>query len=60
MFYLLYIQDFNVFSGLIIQQEKFAKSFYVIITEYFTEPDGLASKINSFLLKAFIISLHVL
>lgn len=55
MFYLLYIQDFNVFSGLIIQQEKFAKSFYVIITEYFTEPDGLASKINSFLLKTFII-----
>lgn len=55
MFYLLYIQDFNVFSGLFIQQEKIAKSFYVIITEYFTEPDGLASKINSFLLKAFII-----
>ena len=54
MFYLLYIQDFNVFSGLFIQQEKIAKSFYVI-TEYFTEPDGLASKINSFLLKAFII-----
>lgn len=55
MFYLLYIQDFNVFSGLFIQQEKIAKSFYVIIIEYFTEPDGLASKINSFLLKAFII-----
>lgn len=55
MFYLLYIQDFNVFSGLFIQQGKIAKSFYVIIIEYFTEPDGLASKINSFLLKAFII-----
>lgn len=55
MFYLLYIQDFNVFSGMFIQQEKIAKSFYVIITEYFTEPDGLASKINVFLLKAFII-----
>ena len=33
--YLLYIQDKEVLSGLFVQQEKLAKSFYVIISQYF-------------------------
>lgn len=53
--YLLYIRDIQVFSGIIIQQEKLAKSFYVIITEYFNGIERLPSKINKFLLGCFSI-----
>ena len=53
--YLLYIRDWQVFSWLFIQQEKLAKSFYIIITEYFNNIPGLPGKINKFLLECFTI-----
>ena len=51
--YLLYIRDFQVFSGLFIQQEKLAKSFYIIILEYFK--NITPKKVNGILLKCFVI-----
>lgn len=53
--YLLYVQDGQVLSGLFIQQEKLAKSFYLILTEYFKEPTISVSTINHVLLGAFTI-----
>ena len=53
--YLFYIQDAQVLSGLFIQQEKLAKSFYIIITEYFREPTLSVSTVNQVLLGAFVI-----
>ena len=53
--YLFYIRDGQVLSGLLIQQEKLAKSFYLIITEYFREPTLSVSTVNHFLLGAFTI-----
>ncbi len=51
--YLLYIQDGQVLSGILIQQEKIAKSFYVIITQYF--PQIQTVTINQLLLRSFTI-----
>lgn len=53
--YLFYVQDAQVLSGLFIQQEKLAKSFYIIITEYFKEPAILVADVNYFLLGVFTI-----
>lgn len=53
--YLLYIRDGQVLSGLFIQQEKLAKSFYIILTEYFKEPTLSVSTVNHVLLGAFTI-----
>lgn len=53
--YLFYIQDGQVLSGLFIQQEKLAKSFYIILTEYFREPTLSPSTVNYVLLGAFTI-----
>lgn len=53
--YLFYIQDGQVLSGLFIQQEKLAKSFYIILTEYFKEPTLSATTVNHVLLGAFTI-----
>lgn len=53
--YLFYIQDGQVLSGLFIQQEKLAKSFYIILTEYFREPTLSPSTVNHVLLGAFTI-----
>lgn len=53
--YLFYVRDFQVLSGLLVQQEKLAKSFYIIITEYFKEPDLSVSTVNHILLGAFTI-----
>ena len=53
--YLFYIQDGQVLSGLFIQQEKLAKSFYIIINEYFKEPTLKASTVNHILLGTFAI-----
>lgn len=55
IFYLGYIRDIQVLSGLVIQQEKLAKSFYITISEYFTEPEGLVKIINKTLLISFAI-----
>ena len=52
--YCFYIQDIQVLSGIITQQEKFAKSFYIVIMEYFDIPN-LISNINKTLLGMFII-----
>ncbi len=53
--YLFYVRDLQVLSGLVIQQEKLAKSFYIILTEYFKEPTLSASTVNRVLLGAFTI-----
>lgn len=53
--YLFYIRDGQVLSGLFIQQEKLAKSFYIIITEYFKEPSISTSTVNHVLLGSFTI-----
>lgn len=53
--YIFYVRDAQVLSGLFIQQEKLAKSFYIILTEYFKEPDISATTVNHILLGAFTI-----
>lgn len=53
--YLFYIQDGQVLSGLVTQQEKVAKSFYVMIIEYFKESTLSVSTVNHVLLGAFTI-----
>ncbi|MCI8384319.1 MAG: hypothetical protein HFJ33_05615 [Clostridia bacterium] len=53
--YLFYVRDAQVLSGLLIQQEKLAKSFYIILTEYFKEPTFAPSTVNHVLLGAFTI-----
>lgn len=52
--YLLYIRDLEILNGLIVQQEKFAKNFYIILMQYFNIPD-LVSSTNKTLLISFII-----
>ena len=52
--YLLYIQDIQVLSGIITQQEKFTKNFYIILMEYFDIPN-LVSNVNGVILISFII-----
>ena len=52
--YVLYIQDIQVLSGIITQQEKFTKNFYIILMEYFDIPN-LVSTVNRILLISFII-----
>lgn len=53
--YIFYVRDAQVLSGLFVQQEKLAKSFYIILTEYFREPDLSATTVNHILLGAFTI-----
>lgn len=53
--YLIYIQDMKVFAGLFTQQGKLAKSIYIIITEYFTSPEGLVDTVKNTLLGVFTI-----
>lgn len=53
--YLMYVRDFQVLSGLFIQQQKFAKNFYIIILEYLKNPSDFASIVNRTLLYGFII-----
>ena len=52
--YLLYVQDIQVLSGIITQQEKFTKNFYIILMEYFDIPN-LITDINRVFLISFII-----
>ena len=52
--YLLYIQDIQVLSGIMTQQQKFTKNFYIILMEYFDIPN-LVSNVNMILLISFII-----
>ena len=53
--YLIYIKDMQVFAGLFTQQGKLAKSIYIIITQYFTSPEGLVDTVKNTLLGAFAI-----
>ena len=52
--YLLYVQDIQVLSGIMTQQQKFAKNFYIILMEYFDIPN-LVSNVNKVFLISFII-----
>ena len=52
--YLLYLQDIQVLSGILTQQEKFTKNFYIILMEYFDIPN-LVSNVNRVFLISFII-----
>ena len=52
--YLLYIQDIQVLSGIMTQQGKFTKNFYIILMEYFDIPN-LVSNVNMIFLISFII-----
>ncbi len=52
--YLLYIQDIQVLSGIITQQQKFAKNFYIILMEYF-DRSNLVTNVNAVFLSLFII-----
>ena len=52
--YLLYVQDIQVLSGIMTQQEKFAKNFYIILMEYFDIPN-LVTDVNAVFLGLFII-----
>ncbi len=53
--YIFYVRDAQVLSGLFVQQEKLAKSFYIILNEYFKGPDIPATTVNHILLGAFTI-----
>lgn len=55
LFYLIYIRNLEVFNGLLVQQGKYSKNFYIIILEYFTKPANLAGLVNKILLYSFII-----
>lgn len=55
LLYLIYIQDVQVFNGIFTMQTRFAKNFYIIILEYFKEPQQLATIINKTLLYSFVI-----
>ena len=52
--YLLYIQDIQVLSGIMTQQGKFTKNFYIILMEYFDIPN-LVTNVNKVFLISFII-----
>ena len=53
--YLVYIRDWKVLSGLFMQQEKIAKSIYVILLQYFTYPSGIVTGTSKYLLMFFVI-----
>ncbi len=53
--YIFFVRDAQVLSGLFVQQEKLAKSFYIILNEYFKGPDISATTVNHILLGAFTI-----
>ncbi len=52
--YFIYVQDIQVFNGIMTQQEKFAKNFYIILMEYFDIPN-LVSNVNKLFLVSFMI-----
>lgn len=53
--YLFYVRDIQVLNGLLVQQEKLAKNFYIILTEYCKEPRISAATVNHVLLGVFTI-----
>ena len=53
--YTLYIRDIEVFAGIFTQQEKLAKSIYIIVTEYFGSIPNVVNQLKKLLLGAFVI-----
>ena len=53
--YLIYVKDFQVISGLFIQQEKLAKNFYIMLKQYFSSIPDVIEKTKNILLGTFII-----
>lgn len=53
--YLIYIQDLNVMAGIFTQQEKLAKSIYILISEYFNKPENIVEITKNMLLGIFTI-----
>lgn len=53
--YLLYIRNLNVFLGLIEQQNKITKGLYLVISEYFHNPENLVYFVKSLALDTFVI-----
>ncbi len=53
--YLIYIQDLNVMAGIFTQQEKLAKSIYILISEYFNKPENIVKITKTTLLGIFAI-----
>ncbi len=53
--YLFYMRDLNILNGIFVQQQKLAKSFYIIILQYFKEPKISAIVVNRILIVTFIL-----
>ena len=53
--YLLFIKDLHVLSGLFIQQGKLAKSFYLILKQYFSKIPNITVLTKKLLLGSFVI-----
>lgn len=53
--YLIYIQDLNVMAGIFTQQEKLAKSIYILISEYLNKPENIVQITKNMLLGIFTI-----
>lgn len=53
--YLIYIKDIEVFAGLFTQQEKLAKSIYILIKQYFSNIPDIVNKLKKLLLGIFVI-----
>lgn len=53
--YLLYIQDIEVFKGLVTQNQKIAKGIYVILIDYFKDIPNIIENTKLVLLGSFVI-----
>lgn len=53
--YLIYVRDINVIAGIFTQQEKLAKSIYILISEYFNKPENIIKITKRTLLGTFAI-----
>lgn len=53
--YLIYIKDIEVFAGLFTQQEKLAKSIYILIKQYFGNIPDIVNKLKKLFLGIFVI-----
>ena len=53
--YLIYVRDINIIAGIFTQQEKLAKSIYILISEYFNKPENIIKITKRTLLGTFAI-----
>lgn len=56
LLYLPYIQDLSVLNGILAQQGKYAKNFYIVLVSYFDVPGGINIIVNKVLLIIFFIA----